>query len=272
MNENKQPQDPELDQLLGRWAERRQAEKSLDQMLGQIMSAWLEDETQRLSVADSPSVLVARSRYSMRDRGVWFAIGVAAALVLTIIVSFVSDGDKSSVPVPPTPDFVWLQADHVTEKAKLLREMERLFENRLEWVAETNGRVLLEIREEGAGDTGAPARTGVAVRVVVVRRRANQPQWRPVWAVDLVARQEQVIRLTPKSAALPQGAELFLWAYAADEQMVAVDSSLSLGGLPVESTFSGLQQSGIPTDVHATERSGVQYQVYQTVAILDNEV
>lgn len=272
MNENEQPQDPELDQLLGRWSERRQAEKNVDQMHGHIMSTWLEDEAQRISVADTPTAFSARWRYSTRDRAIWFAIGVAAALILTICVSFMSDGDRSSVPAPPTPDFVWLHADHVTEKAKLLREMERLFENRLEWVAETNGRVLLEIREEGAGDGGVTAPTGVAIRVVVVRRRANQPQWKPVWAVDLVARQEQVIRLTPKSAALPQGAELFLWAYAADEQMVAVDSSLTLGGLPVESTFSGLQQSGIPTVVHSTERSGVQYQVFQTVAILDNEV
>lgn len=270
MNENEPPQDPELDQLLERWAERRQVEKTLDQMHGQIISGWQEHETQHPALADSPVVLGARSRYTNRDRAIWFAIGAAAALIVAIGVSFVSDDDRSSVPVPATPDFVWLQTDQVTEKAKLLREMERVFENRLSWVAETDGRVVLEIEEEGLGDGGGPAPTGVAVRVVVVRRAAGQPQWKPVWGVDLVARHEQVIRLTPESASLPKGAGFSLWAYAADEQMVAVDSDLSLASLSLESTFSGLQQSGVPTVVHATERNGVQYRVFQTVAILDN--
>jgi hypothetical protein len=263
MNEDEHPQDPELDELLGRWAERRQAEKSLDQIHGQIMSAWLEEGAQHPNSADVPSGFRVRSRYTMRDRAVWFAIGAAAALLVAVGVSFVSDDERSGM-----PEFGWLQADEVTEKAKLLREMERMFENRLEWIAETGGRVLLEIREEDL--SSGPAPTGVAVRVVVVRRRRDQPQWQPVWAVDLVARQEQVIRLMPETGALPKGAEFSLWTYAADEQVIAVDSNLSLARLPVQSTFSGLQQSGIPTVVHATERNGVQYQVYQTVAILDN--
>jgi hypothetical protein len=263
MNEDEHPQDLELDQLLGRWAERRQVEKSLDQMHGQIMSAWLEEGAQHPDSADVPSGFRVRSRYTMRDRAVWFAIGVAAALIVAVGVSFVSDDGRSSV-----PEIVRLQPDEVMEKAKLLREMERMFENRLEWVAETGGRVLLEIREEDL--SSGPAPTGVAVRVVVVQRGPRQPQWKPVWGVDLVARQEQVIRLTPESASLPKGTEFSLWTYTADEQMIAVDSNLSLVGLPVESTFSGLQQSGIPNVVHATERNGVQYRVYQTVAILDN--
>jgi len=272
MNENEQPQDPELDQLLERWAERRQATKDLDPLRVQITSAWQEEAEQRPDASVSPRAPFVWPRYTMRTRVIWFALGVAAAVIFAVGVSLVRDDNSRNVPVPPAPDFVGLQTHQVTEKAKLLREMERLFENRLEWVAETDGRVLLEIRREGPDEGRIPAPIGLAVRVVVVRRTPGQSQWNSVWAVDLVARQEQVIRLTPESGALPEGAELFLWAYAADEQMVAVDSSLSLGGLPVESTFSGMQQSGIPTVVHATERSGVQYQVFQTVAILDNEV
>ncbi len=272
MNENEQPQDPELDRLLERWAERRQATKNLDQLHAQITSAWHEEAAQSQDASVSPRAPFVWPRYRMRTRVIWFALGVAAAVIFAVCVSLIRDDNSRNVPVRPILDVVGIPTHQVTEKAKLLREMERLFENRLEWVAETDGRVLLEIRGEGPDEGRIPAPTGLAVRVVVVRRTPNQSQWNPVWAVDLVARQEQVIRLTPESTALPEGAELFLWAYAADEQMVAVDSSLSLGGLPVESTFSGMQQSGIPTVVHATERSGVQYQVFQTVAILDNEV
>jgi len=271
MNENEQPPDLELDQLLKQWAERRQQEKSLDQMHGQIMSAWHEEEAQRPSSADVHRVLRLSSRYTIRERAVWFAIGVVAALIVAVGVSFISDGDSGSVPAPSMREIVELRAGQLTEKARLLREMERMFENRLEWIAETDGRVLLEIQQEDLSG-GAHESSGVAVRVVVVQRNADQPQWTPVWAVDLVAREERVIRLTPETGALPEGAELSLWTYAADEQMIAVDSNLSLGNIPVESTSSGLQQSGIPAVIHKTDRDGVQYQVYQTVAMLDNEV
>lgn len=269
MNENEQPPDPELDQLLKQWAERRQQEKSLDQMHGQIMSAWHEEEAQRPSSADVHRVIRLSSRYTIRERAVWFAIGVVAALIVAVGVSFISDGDSGSVPAPSMPDIVELRAGQLTEKARLLGEMERMFENRLEWIAETDGRVLLEIQQEDLSGGGHES-AGVAVRVVVVRRNTDQPQWTPVWAVDLVAREERVIRLTPETGALPEGAELSLWTYAADEQMIAVDSNLSLGNIPVESTSSGLQQSGIPAVIHKTDRDGVQYQVYQTVAMLDN--
>ena len=272
MNEEEQPQDPELDQLLDGWAERRQATKNLDQLHAQITSAWQEETAQHPDACVSPRVPFVWPRYRMRTRVIWFALGVTAAVVLAVGVSLIRDDNSRSV-VRLKPDEIggWGYGE-LTEKARLLREMERLFEDRLDWVAETDGRVLLEISREGPDEGRIHAPVGVAVRVVVVRRNSDQSQWNPVWAVDLVARQEQVIRLTPESTALPKGAKFFLWAYAADEQMVAVDSRLSLGGLPVESTFSGLQQSGIPTVVHATERSGVQYQVFQTVAILDNEV
>jgi len=270
MNENEQPQDAEVDQLLGRWAERRQSTKNLDQLHEQIMSAWYEEGAQAPDPRVSPHVTITSPRQTIPARLVWFALGAAAAVIIVLGMSTVLDEHGSKVIVSTTPDSVWLPADQVAEKAKLLREMERVFENRLEWVAETDGRVLLEVRQGGLGESRLDTETGVAVRVVVVRRSANQPHWKPVWAVDLVARQEQVIRLTPESAALPEGAELSLWAYAADEEMVAVDSNLTLAGLPVESTFSGMQQSGKPTVVHSVEESGVEYQVFQTVAILNN--
>ena len=181
---------------LKQWAERRQQEKSLDQMHWQIMSAWHEEEAQRPSSADVHRVLRLSSRYTIRERAVWFAIGVVAALIVAVGVSFISDGDSGSVPAPSMREIVELRAGQLTEKARLLREMERMFENRLEWIAETDGRVLLEIQQEDLSG-GAHESSGVAVRVVVVQRNADQPQWTPVWAVDLVAREERVIRLTP---------------------------------------------------------------------------
>jgi hypothetical protein len=179
------------------------------------------------------------------------------------------DGDEAVVSAPPA--FAWLDERELAEKARLLRETERLFENRLEWIAETDDRVLLEVRQNAGGGAGTPA-TGLAVRVVVARRNVEQPSWTPVWAVDLVVHQEEVVRLTPQSAHLPNGAELVLWAYPVDEDIVAVDAELSLSGPALQSTFSGLQRSGIPTSVYAAERNGTELRVFQTVAVLDSEV
>jgi len=58
----------------------------------------------------------------------------------------------------------------------------------------------------------------LAVRIVVVRRSPRQAQATPVWAVDVVARQERVIRLSSESAGLPEDVELRLWAYPVDEE------------------------------------------------------
>jgi hypothetical protein len=66
--------------------------------------------------------------------------------------------------------------------------------------------------------------------------------------------------------------ELVLWAYPVDKDLVAVDAKLSLSGPALESTFSGLQRSGVPMPVYAVERDGTEFQVFQTVAVLESEV
>jgi len=126
------------------------------------------------------------------------------------------------------------------------------------------------VRDQAVDD---PSQSSVplAVRIVVVRRSPHQAQATPVWAVDVVARQERVIRLSSESAGLPEDVELRLWAYPVDKEMVAVDSSLSLSGLALDSKFSGVQKCGEPFAVHSVERSGVKYEVFQTVARLDEE-
>jgi hypothetical protein len=268
MNERQHQSD--LDGLLDHWAQGRQAAKDLAPLRERIDRALADQRSHPIPV--SPASPSSRTRLGglAQSRVVWFALGGAAA-VLVMCLSFFVKRDEHEAVVSGPPPFARLDEEELAKKARLFRETERLFENRLEWIVETDDRVLLEI-EQNAGSSGGSSPTRLAVRVVVARRNAGQTSWTPVWAVDVVTREEQPIRLTPESGRLPAGAELFLWVYPVDKDVIAVDSTLSLAGPALQSTFSGLQHVGVPTPVCEVERDGTEFQVFQTVAVLDSEV
>ncbi len=62
-----------------------------------------------------------------------------------------------------------------------------MFDHRLQWIAETGGRVLLEVQSQPATDA-AESCAPLAAHIVVVRAIRRQPQAAPVWTVDVVAR------------------------------------------------------------------------------------
>jgi hypothetical protein len=141
----------------------------------------------------------------------------------------------------------------------------------LQWVVETDGRVVLEVQKPDGVPDRLPAHPAYLVRIVVARQDSHQSPWTPVWAADVVAHQEDLVQLTPETAGTPEGVELALWIYPVDDQVIVVDSDLILSGLPIELQFSGVQQSGVPLAVHAASDNNVQYRVFQTVARLNGE-
>ena len=198
----------------------------------------------------------------------------AAALVAAIMLLVFRDRpDNDVVPSGLPPQYAWLQESQLGEKAALLREMQPMFENRLQWIAETDGRVVLQVQQDSGGGAAAPSDAAdVVVRVVVVRRGPQSTRWTPVWAVDVVARQEQVVRLTPANADLPPGTEFSLWVFAVDDDVIAVDSRLSLAEHSLRAEFSDVQRPGVPATVYEVQTDGQQYRVFQTIAVLDREV
>lgn len=180
-------------------------------------------------------------------------------------------GAGTSVTTPPSvlspsvpPEFAWLQRSQLAGKAVLLAEVERVFGDRLAWIAETNGHVSF-----GLTPDADRSRTPLAVRVVLVRRRDGAAA-EPVWAVDLVARSEQVVRVVPEDA---QGAEVLVWAYSLPDGKIAVDTNLALTApVSVVSTQSGLQEDGVPTGVFTARHGDAEYELFQTVSVLESEV
>ena len=269
MNEPRETQD--LDQTLRNWAERRRAAKNFDGLLNRIVAAWSEP-----SEAERPTepVDTPRLRRINRSPAAWCAMGAtAAALVAAILLLvFRNRPDHDGAPNGLPPQYAWLEESQLGEKAALLPEMAAMFENRLQWIAETDGRVVLQVQQDsdgGATPTGTP---DLVVRLVVVRRGPQTTRWTPVWAVDVVARREQVVRLTPANADLPPGTEFSLWAFPVDDDVIAVDSRLSLVEHSLEAEFSDVQCPGVPAMMHEVQTDGQQYRVFQTIAVLDREV
>ncbi|HUT10596.1 MAG TPA: hypothetical protein VMY42_08870 [Thermoguttaceae bacterium] len=265
MNEPRETSD--LDRALHGWAERREAAKDHDGLLGRIMTA------HGRGGGALPPVSLHAPRLRPH-RTAWFAMGAAAAaLVAATLLVVLRPRPDVVVPSDLPPQYAWLDQSQLGEKAALLREMERVFENRLQWVAETEGRVVMQVEQDGRDGAALPAEAaGVAVRVVVVQRDADSDQWTPVWAVDVLARQQQVVHLTPSNAGLPPGTELVLWAFAVDDDVIAVDSRLSVAEHSLQVEFSDVQRSGVPARVYEVREHGRQYRVFQTIAMLDDKV
>ena len=266
---NEKRETPDLDQALCGWDERRQAAKDVDGLLSRIMTAH-----DKGVAVDHPYVLVDVCRLRHNPTA-WFAMGaVAAMLVAALLLPVLRDRHDTLAPDDLPPQYAWLNESQLSEKAALLREMEPMFENRLQWVAETEGRVVMLVRQEGQANAEVPKTAGVAIRVVVVRQEPNSKEWMPVWAVDVVTRQEQVVHLTPTNADLPPGTELSLWAYGVDDDVIAVDSRLSLAQPALQVEFNDVQRPGVPATMRPTgvPSDGRQYRVFQTISLLDSEV
>ena len=110
-----------------------------------------------------------------------------------------------------------------------------------------------------------PARgTALAVRIVVLSRRAGNAAWTPVWQSDVVTRDEQVVDV----AAGPDGTgRLRLWTHPLPDGAIAVDGELALAAAdtPVAASFSGVQRPGEPQRVTGRRTDDVEWQVIQTV-------
>jgi hypothetical protein len=272
MNEP-EPSD-KLGALLRGWAERRRRTKDLDALAQRIVAAIGEEASRGSLGSPRPSPDALDRRRPVWNAPVGFTIGAVAVAVVLACWLLVGGNGKRDVPVQDAgrlpPRLAWLDDGQLREKGRLIRELEQMFDRRLQWIAETDGRVLLEVRCRPIDDS-AQSSVPLVARIVVVRRVPHQSQATPVWAVDVLARQERMVRLGTESAGLPEEVELRFWAYPVDEEMVAVDSSLSLPGLALAWNLSSVQEFGEPFVVCRVERSGVEYEVFQTVARLDGE-
>lgn len=283
---NHETDDTALDQILHQWADERAADpEHLDILQKRIVST-LELEHRHLPASrPRPAMPPIVSRHSVASR---FPVGLAAVVLVALvwfaqvagesILNHQLAGEDGSLP----PDSVWLNQGQLDGQAVLLTEMEQLFGDRLNWLAETGERVELGLDEvtdsvgSAANDT---ASSPIAIRMVVEKREAGDKSWKSAWTIDVVSRSEELVEMTPQSS---DDVSVMLWAYALPDGTIAVDSELAWrhqndevlanSSSPVRTTISNVQQDGQPSEAFVSEADGVEYRVFQTAAVLDGKV
>lgn len=263
---NSNPTEP-LDRLLHRWAdEQAPSAADLDRLTGKIVQAVDEEPEssgERLMVASSPVLRLGPAS--------WFALGAASVVLLALGFLWLAKGTSVGIPeVAETPDlppsYAWLQDEQLRSKSILLNEMEAVFGRELNWLAETGENVQVDVEPQ----LSTRGRQALAVRVVVQRRPVGQPDWSVAWAVDVVTRSEELVRLSPQTPADPQ---FEMWAYALPDGMIALDTEMSFSDTsPVRSAARELQSDGEPREVFKTEAGGFEFRVFQTAAVLNDRL
>lgn len=294
---NSNHEDERLDALLGQWSEQSAAPQRVDDVHDRIVNALVDADHGEPAVSVSSVSLPGLNGHakeqagSSSDRvtlpyprqrgwrpGHWaagFAVGSAVMLLISVTVFWFASQDRNAIgPASDLPpEYAWLRDEQIQNKEVLLAEMENMFDRQLAWVAETGDRIefgLDQSSDAGAELPPASETARLAVRVVVERRSPGSTDWELAWALDVVSRSEEVVRVAPRNA---DGNELRLWSYQLPDGLIAVDSELQLAGRDgFHATTSGLQQDRQPVQVLTTRDKGTEYRVFQTVAVLDGKV
>ena len=109
----------------------------------------------------------------------------------------------------------------------------------------------------------------VAVRIVVARRTAGKP-WQPVWAADIISRTGQLVRLPRRES---ESVDLAMQTHLLPDGQGEVDTTLEFDHQKLLSSESSkVLRDRTPSVVVSQETDGVEYQVFQTVALLKEDV
>jgi hypothetical protein len=270
---NSNTDDEKLDALLDQWADQCVSSERLVNLQKRIVSSL--QETKFIATGNVGSQESRRDTQRRVARNPWasrFAVGTVVMMLLT--VGFVLPQLGQPV-VSPTfeaaPEYAWLQEEQIQNKFVLLMEMESLFDRQLAWMAETENRLEFGLDRSLFSHTDRSPDPGrFAVRVIVEQRQQGTTVWQSAWAMDVVSRNEEFVRVTPSKA---YGHELQVWTYRLPDGAIAVESVLQLNGTsPFRARASGLHQNTKPLKVVTAQNNGTEYRVFQTVAVLDGKV
>ena len=207
------------------------------------------------------------------QRIVWFALGIAASLLVMVAIRLSASPDSTDAPdvarqaIESPPPSELLHGDIYPEEVflELTNAQDYVahsdFDRQLHWIAESNGHIELGLGPAGqtAGVSGQP----LALRLVLVSRRTGDSAWQTIWSKDVIARNE-----TPVDK-IPGAGKLHVWCYALPDGLIAVESELTLQEPFVgRYVFSGVQKPGATQRILALEIGGVEYALFQTVSAL----
>jgi len=266
-----EPDEERLDQVLRDWAsQQRPAPDRLETLGKRILDA--------AEGPDDRPVPAAPTRGAWTGRLAWFAAGAAAAVVAAAVVLHLwspnkpDESDHRSVattePTEPIPAEARFDAAGLARRARLFGEMQRVFDDNLAWVAESNGDVLLGVEPEArpSPDDGKP----IVVRLLVMTRKPGQTAWTRGQSIDLIVRDQELVEVAPPKSG---NESLAVWAFRLPDGTIAVDTSLGIRTADAQpAAYSGVQRPKVPRQILQLKSDGAEYRVFETVAVLPEEV
>ncbi len=262
----------DLDHAIQEWSAAQEPDDASLELLHRQISAALHSE----ELPHDPTEQVSKTQSHWRGRLVWFGLGVAVALLLAFSVTRNRPANAPEIAEHPPrqagdlpPEFTWLAKSQLANKSQLLAEMRQVFSDKVAWIAETGGQVRIGLAPDDGFSSSAARR--LAIRLVVTRTGPDSPSAHPVWAVDIISLDEQLVQLSDEAGS---GDSLRMWTYCLPgEDQIAVDANVLVPGTDArQTTYSSVQQIGVPQCVSTWQQQGATYQVFQTVAYLEPEV
>ena len=269
---NSLPDDP-LDRLLSQWGENQSPNES---DLTRMSSKIIQSLDQHPNPTEQPQPLILANSDSqwpaVRPAVAWFALGAAAVVLLALgynwLAPSVAGPSKIAKQITLPPAFSWLQDDQLRNKALVLNELESLFDHKLNWFTDSADKVQFGIEGQSSrSDANAISPQVIAVRLVVERRPVGRSDWTIAWAIDVVAKNEAVVRLTSDSA---DDAKFAMWAYVLPDGEIVVDTDLNYGDGALKSHTSEVQLNREPREVFMCVADGFEYREFQAAAVLVN--
>jgi hypothetical protein len=168
-------QDP-LNNLLRQWAERQTPDAAETGRIRDRISKAVQ-ETSFLHVPPPE-----RPWQALRGRGLWFALGAAAAVVAMFVLR-IGEGQHSQEALrgglaDDVPASVRFDPAELAKKAGLLSGMQDVFAGRLAWIGEAGRQVQVGLLPEAT--PGARGSMPLVVRVVVLARNNGDSAWKAV--------------------------------------------------------------------------------------------
>jgi hypothetical protein len=195
------------------------------------------------------------------SRLAYTALGAAAVAILFAFPRWSDkNGDLSAANAAAT--MASISESRIEMGERLFKEMDRLFNGNLRWVAESNGDIGMGVETLPGQHDAVPA----LVRVTVLARQKDTTTWSTAWQSDVVLRGEDLVEVAPNAKTANK---LSLWVFPLADGKIAVDTSLSLelsGRLATQ--VSSVIAPGETTQLAAVYKNDTEYRVFQTVVLL----
>lgn len=253
----------ELNHLLHNWATRQEPTPAeLDSLQARIAGQLAGVVPTSASEPAAEAIRMDIGSHSISAS--WFTIAVVAASLVAAVAVFWSGPREESARLM---DLASLPSGDLASRQSLFNELDRMFDRRWRWLSEVNGHVHLETDESsiGATDLSNEENSGVAVRLMMVKRRPGESTWKVVWEASVLARSEEWVRLPVEQSG---DNAVSMWAYSLPDGSVLVESDVTLTA-PVQVRLSEQQVFGAsrrPARLWSARRSDGEFQLIQSIA------